>query len=89
MPYYEYRCAANGRTVEVRHGMSETLETWGQVVSAAGIELGETPGDTPVERLMSVASVGSASGSASSTAGSAPAGGFGGCGPGCRCAHGT
>jgi len=89
MPHYEYRCAANGRTVEVRHAMTERLETWGQVAAAAGIEPGATPGDAPVERLMSAASVGSASDSASSAAGSGPAGDFGGCGPGCRCAHGS
>lgn len=88
MPHYEYRCAANGRTVEVRHAMAERLETWGEVADAAGLERGDTPADARVERLMSVASVGSASDSASSAAGSGPAAGFGGCGPGCRCAHG-
>jgi hypothetical protein len=28
MPYYEYRCPANGRIVEVRHGMEERLGSW-------------------------------------------------------------
>lgn len=83
MPYYEYRCATNGRTVEVRHAMSEKLETWGQVAEAAGVELGDTAASAPVERLMSVASVGGSS--AGGDAG--PSGGFGGCGPGCACAH--
>ncbi|MHB1192028.1 MAG: FmdB family zinc ribbon protein [Longimicrobiales bacterium] len=87
MPYYEYRCAANGRTVEVRHTMSERLETWGEVVAAAGIERGETPPDAAVERLMSAASVGSAADSASNAAGPGPGSGFGGCGPGCACGH--
>ena len=87
MPYYEYRCAANGRTVEVRHAMSERLETWGQVTAAAGLERGETPVDAPVERLMSMASVGHAEHASSSSAGPGP--GFGGCGPGCRCHHGN
>ena len=86
MPYYEYRCAANGRTVEVRHAMSERMETWGEVAAAAGLERGETPPDAPVERLMSAASVGSAAGHPESAAG--PGAGFGGCGPGCACAHG-
>ena len=53
MPYYEYRCAGNGRTLEVRHGMDERLETWGELADRAGTEPGETPLDTPVERLLS------------------------------------
>lgn len=88
MPYYEYRCAANGRTVEVRHAMGETLETWGQVAAAAGIDAGDTPADARVERLMSMASVGHAAGAgAGSDAGATPS--FGGCGPGCRCHSGA
>jgi len=86
VPYYEYRCAANGRTVEVRHAMSERMETWGEVTTAAGIEGGDTPADAPVERLMSVASVGAPAGHQGSSPG--PGAGFGGCGPGCACAHG-
>lgn len=82
MPYYEYRCPANGRTVEVRHAMSGRLETWGEVAEAAGLELGDTAADAPVERLMSVASV-----ATGGEGGSAPSGGFQGCGPGCACAH--
>jgi hypothetical protein len=87
VPYYEYRCAANGRTVEVRHAMSERMETWGEVAAAAGIERGETPPDATVERLISAASVGSTAGHEAPSAG--PGAGFGGCGPGCRCHHGT
>ncbi len=87
MPYYEYRCAANGRTVEVRHAMSEHMETWGEVAAAAGVEAGDTPSDAPVERLMSMASVGSSTGREGPSAGPGP--GFGGCGPGCACAHGV
>lgn len=86
MPYYEYRCTANGRTVEVRHAMHERLETWGALAGAAGIEPGETPADAPVERLMSVATVGTPG--ASGAPGPAGAG-FGGCGAGCACAHGN
>ncbi len=88
MPYYEYRCAANGRTVEVRHAMSERLETWGEVAAAAGISAGDTPADAPVERLMSMASVGHGAGPGAG-ADSGPAPSFGGCGPGCRCHHGA
>lgn len=80
MPYYEYHCASNGRTVEVRLGMGEHLETWGTLAERAGIERGDTPSDAPVERLLSApAAVGGAS---SSSAGPA----FSGCGAGCGCA---
>ena len=53
MPYYEYHCGANGRTLEVRHPMNEHLETWGELAEMAGADAGTTPTDTPVERLMS------------------------------------
>jgi predicted nucleic acid-binding Zn ribbon protein len=86
MPYYEYRCAANGRTVEVRHGMGALLTTWGEVAAAAGEEVGSTPADAPVERLMSMAAVGHTAGGAASAA-PALSPGFKGCGPGCGCAH--
>ncbi len=29
MPTYDYRCETNGQVVEVKHGMSEVLKTWG------------------------------------------------------------
>lgn len=73
MPRYEYRCEANGKTVEVSHSMSDRLKTWDQVCEAAGIECGDTPGSTPVEKVLSLGFVKSASGDS------------GGCGPGCGC----
>ena len=76
MPYYEYHCPENGRVVEVRHGMSETLDTWAQVCARSGEEEGDTPGTAPVERLMSVP--------APTT--SSATGPVGGCGSGCACA---
>lgn len=51
MPTYDYRCTANGATVEVKHRMSETLTSWGQLCELAGIEPGDTPANAPVERL--------------------------------------
>jgi hypothetical protein len=51
MPTYDYRCDANGRVVEVNHRMSESLSTWGEVCDRAGLQLGETPADSPVHRL--------------------------------------
>jgi hypothetical protein len=52
MPTYDYRCETNGRVVEVRHGMSERLTTWGQLCTQKGMELGDTPPEAPVERLI-------------------------------------
>ncbi len=78
MPYYEYRCPSNGRTLEVRHGMSELLETWGEVARHAGIETGATPPDSPVERLLSAPIPLTGSGGQADSQG---------CGTGCACAR--
>ena len=51
MPSYDYLCEANGRVVEVKHRMSDKLSSWGQVCEKAGIEVGSTPADAPVQRL--------------------------------------
>lgn len=51
MPTYDYFCAANGRVVEVQHRLSEKLTSWGELAAAAGIEAGDTPLQSPVERL--------------------------------------
>lgn len=51
MPSYDYLCEANGRVVEVRHRMSEKLTTWAELCEKAGIAPGDTPADTPVQRL--------------------------------------
>ncbi|MEX2465695.1 MAG: zinc ribbon domain-containing protein [Gemmatimonadota bacterium] len=77
MPYYEYHCPSNGRTVEVRHGMNERVETWGALIERTGIDAGDTPAATPVERLLSApVPLTGDSGTPS----------FGGCGTGCACA---
>ena len=78
MPFYEYRCTANGQVLEVRHGMDERLRTWGQLASRAGADPGSTPLEAPVERLLStpVPLTGS-------RADADP--GFQGCGGGCAC----
>jgi len=83
VPYYEYRCPTNGRVVEVRHGMQERLESWGEVARLAGLGLGNTPADSPVERLLSapVPIMGAAEG------GPSPGRPAPGCGPGCACAR--
>ena len=53
MPTYEYRCPANGRLVEVRHGMAERLFSWGELCERAGITPGVTDPASPVEKLIS------------------------------------
>jgi hypothetical protein len=52
MPLYNYRCPINGEQVEVRHGMSETIATWGELCRRAGRDPGTTPADAPVERVV-------------------------------------
>lgn len=52
MPIYEYHCPANGQTVEVLHGMNDRMNTWGKVCALAGIDVGDTAPDEPVERLL-------------------------------------
>ncbi|WP_455212275.1 hypothetical protein [Kaarinaea lacus] len=51
MPTYDYRCEANGLTVEVNHRMSMEVHTWGQLCELAGIDAGDTQADAPVRRL--------------------------------------
>ncbi len=79
MPLYEYVCEANGRKVEVRHGMKESIETWGQLCEAAGLEPGKTPKTAKVERAISGGMILT---KPSGDSGPAPSGG--GC-PGGRC----
>jgi hypothetical protein len=80
MAIYEYHCEANGRILEVRHGMDEKLTTWGELAKRAGIDAGETSTDAPIERLMS-AGVPMTGGSSSSPAPSAGPP----CGSACGC----
>ena len=53
MPVYEYRCDANGKTVEVVHSMKVNLEIWGEVCYVAQIPLGGTDAFAPVRRVLS------------------------------------
>ncbi|MDE0897374.1 MAG: hypothetical protein OSA81_00015 [Longimicrobiales bacterium] len=76
MPYYDYHCDANDKTIEVRHGMNEQLETWGEVVARAGEDAADTPVSASVERLMSAPVP---------LTGSGRKVGFGGCGSSCVC----
>jgi len=52
MPRYDYLCPANGAIVEVRHGIDERLSSWGDLCARAGLALGETPPEAPIERVI-------------------------------------
>ena len=52
MPTYDYLCASNGKVVEVKHGINESVATWGEVCARSQIDVGETPADAPVQRLI-------------------------------------
>jgi len=53
MPVYDYRCDANGRTLELSHGMSERVMTWGELCERLGIDPGNTRRAEPVRKLIS------------------------------------
>lgn len=51
MPTYDYRCDENAKIVEVKHPMSQDVKTWGELCELAGIDMGDTPINSPVKRL--------------------------------------
>jgi len=51
MPTYDYRCNENAKIVEVKHPMSNEVKTWGELCELAGIDIGDTPANSPVKRL--------------------------------------
>ncbi len=63
MPTYDYRCEANGQVVEVSHRMSENMATWGDICERTGMAVGDTPLDSPVQRLATGGNVITSSGS--------------------------
>ncbi len=77
MPTYEYYCAENDQTIEVIHGMEESISTWGELCDSAGIERGDTPAHTEVIRKLSAISLLPKKG------GNGDSGGC--CGGGCGC----
>lgn len=81
MPTYEYYCPANQQSVEVMHGMSRVVQTWAELCELADQPTGQTPGDTPVEKLLSAGMVISSQKNASDFDCGAPGGccGGGGC----------
>ncbi len=81
MPIYEYRCATNGRVVEVQHKMAERLSTWGELCERAGIPPGHTDAAAPVEKLISAGFIGGGA-APQPAACEAPTCGMGPCGSG-------
>ena len=77
MPTYEYYCDENDQTLEVLHGMNDTILTWGELCEIAGIEHGDTPASTTVERKLSAISLLSKKGDGGNSGGC--------CGGGCGC----
>lgn len=82
MPTYDYFCPANEQTVEVQHSFSTTISNWGELCEKAGVEPGNTPGETPVERVISG---GTLLVNKPSSKAEPKVGGGGGCGSGCGC----
>ncbi len=62
MPFYDYFCKENNRTVEVKHDTKTHLKTWKEVCESAGIELGKTKPQALVERVISFPQVKSTTG---------------------------
>ena len=82
MPTYDYLCEANGRVVEVKHRMSEVLYTWGELCAHVGMNVGDTPGDSAVQRLATGGQIvkSGSLGESAPPCGSGPCCGGGGCG---------
>jgi predicted nucleic acid-binding Zn ribbon protein len=57
MPSFDFRCEANGQTVEVMLKMHEEIHTWGELCARKGLPLGETPADAPIAKVFSSAVV--------------------------------
>ncbi|MSQ68320.1 MAG: zinc ribbon domain-containing protein [Gammaproteobacteria bacterium] len=74
MPHYDYHCTANGHTLEVKHRMSETVATWGELCALAGIATDATPADSPVVQVISAAFVAGGSSSSRDAGPAAPSG---------------
>lgn len=76
MPTYDYFCETNGQVLEVKHAMSESVTTWGELCERAGIACGDTPPEALVTKLATGGQVVKRS---SLGSGTAPACNTGGC----------
>ncbi len=48
MPSYDYYCPVNDKSIEVSHPMNDSVSNWGELCQIAGIN----PGDTPLASLV-------------------------------------
>ena len=53
MPSYDYRCEATQEIFEVKHAISERLQTWGELCENLGINPGNIAPDSKVTKLIS------------------------------------
>jgi len=53
VPSYDYRCEADQQVYEVKHSISVTLKTWGELCETAGMDPNGIAAETPVTRLIS------------------------------------
>lgn len=53
MPTYDYLCPTNNQILEVQHSLNQDIKTWGELCQLAQCDLGETPPEAPVKRLIS------------------------------------
>ena len=87
MPTYDYFCPENAQTIQIQHGMKDRLATWGELCAKANAELGSTPADAPVERIISGGLLTITGSSQSGDAPPMPSFGGGCCGRPDRCGH--
>lgn len=85
MPTYQYYCTDNHQTLDVMHSMSTNIENWGQLCALAEQDLGKTPADTPVEKLLGTGMVLAKKTTAAACSGPPPGGGC--CGGMCGGGH--
>ena len=57
MPIYEYACPFNKMVVEVLHGIQDSIQNWGELCALADIPEGDTPLESPVNKIVSLPSM--------------------------------
>jgi hypothetical protein len=57
MPSFDFLCPANGQTIEVMLKMHEEISTWGELCARKDMPLGDTPADSPIEKVFKSAVV--------------------------------
>ncbi|MSR15461.1 MAG: hypothetical protein EXR86_13060 [Gammaproteobacteria bacterium] len=57
MPSFDFLCPANGQITEVMLKMHEVISTWGELCARKNLPLGDTPADSPIEKVFNSAVV--------------------------------